>query len=110
MRNLKLKILILITWATISVSSCSLFGTSSYLNVPIPPRPALIVCPERPHPIGKVMELEGMGKVVVLKVNDAYSLLMWVNENDACQQENVEIFNGHIEKLEARLKAIGGKK
>lgn len=70
--------------------------------VPLPARPVLQACPEDPGVQGTVTN---RGTVEV-KVDDAIRLKRYISELEFCNKANVIILNGHIEKLENRLRAI----
>jgi len=72
--------------------------------IDIPPRPTLEVCP--PQPVVQGMVKDG---TVTLLVADATKLRDWIRAYIVCTQSNQTRALGHIEKLENRLKALGGK-
>jgi len=93
---------------SLSLAGCSIL--SPYVSVPvgIPPRPALLACPEFPDVRGKVVDVEGQGKHVMLTLEDARRLSAWMRAYLVCSQENQAELLGHLEKLENRIKALGG--
>lgn len=84
------------------VSSCSLVFPAK-VAVFIPMRPELEQCMEKPEVSGTMVN----GKVQIT-VDDAVSLRLYMHEYARCQEENIAALNGHIEKLENRLKAVNG--
>ena len=87
-----------------SGSSCSLLTTTPKVVVDIPTRPVLVACPAKP-----VIEGDIINGKVVMSMEDAKALSDWTRQIVQCQQDHEIILNGHIEKLENRLKALGGK-
>jgi len=83
------------------ISSCALV-TPDRVAVMLPARPTLAVCPEKPAVGGEVRD----GKVV-MELPDAVKLRDWINAYQICAESNEAALNGHVEKLENRLKALG---
>ena len=81
-------------------SSCSLV-LPKRIAVELPPRPALEACPAKPQVSGLVV-----GGKVELEMQDALALHEWMQEYPICMQSNAVRLEGHIEKLENRLKAV----
>src|SRR2546427_5253831 len=90
--------LALISLAILSSFSCALITVKPVVD--IPPRPELLVCEEMPATGATVQ-----GDTVVMPLEDAIKLRDAIGALKACGEENVFILNGHIEKLENRLKA-----
>lgn len=103
MKTSKPRLLRSLLLLTLFVSSCALFVKPVQVKMEIPPRPALAVCSENPHVEGKVAD-----GTVVLSIEDAVKLRDWAQAYEICMKANAAILGGHIEKLENRLKAIGG--
>ena len=78
------------------------------MKVPLPSRPALSECPQKPAIDAKVVDVEGKGKYVMLSMADALKLRDYIYEFLVCAASNMVELMGHIEKLENRLKALGG--
>jgi len=76
------------------------------LKVPleIPARPAVEVCAPKP-----LMEADLVEGKVVLSLEVATRLRDWIEAYQICTKSNEAKLSGHIEKLENRLKAVGGK-
>ena len=89
--------------ASLSSSGCSLFGYRKGVVVEIPARPELADCPVKPPLVGQVSP---DGKYVALDIQTALALKKYMAELETCSSSNVVILNGHIEKLENRLKAL----
>jgi len=70
----------------------------------LPERPAIEVCPTKVIVEGKIVD-----ETIVLALSDAQRLRDWINAYIVCSESNQAKYNGHIEKLENRLKAVGGK-
>lgn len=70
----------------------------------VPDRPPIDKCPEK-----VIIEGDIVGSTIVLKLADAEKLRSWINNYMACSEKARVVLNGHIEKLENRLRAIGGK-
>lgn len=85
----------------LSFNGCALF--TSKIKVEIPPRPDYEECEDKPDIRGKVQD-----NTVILALPDAVRLREWVNGYIVCTESNAARADGHIEKLENRLKAIGG--
>ena len=75
-------------------------------SVPLPARPALVECPVKPLMEGKIGQSDGHGDVVILKKEIAILLQTYIREIELCLAINLVILDGHIEKLENRLKAV----
>lgn len=103
MKLKKLLSLLLLTIA-VSVSSCTLAVAPVQVPVPLPARPELRVCPENPHVEGEVRD----GKVI-LTFEDAVRQRRYTEDLEHCMLINKTILEGHIEKLENRLRAVGGE-
>ena len=85
----------------LSSSGCALFV--SKLKIEIPARPAYEQCPTKPDVSGVVKEGN-----IVLAIPDAVALRDWISAYQVCSESNRVRADGHIEKLENRLKAVGG--
>ena len=75
--------------------------------IDIPPRPELVVCPERPQLQGRIIELEDGSWGVLLTPETAMALRVYLNGYRLCAETNTVMLEGHIEKLENRLEAVG---
>jgi hypothetical protein len=84
--------------------SCSLLNAPPQVVISIPQRPVLGDCPAKPVIEGNIIN----GKVV-LEMTDAQQLSDWTRQIVKCQRDHEIILNGHIDKLENRLKALGAK-
>lgn len=69
----------------------------------MPSRPDYEQCPEKPDVQGKIN-----GSTVLMALPDAVRLRDWIAAYQVCAESNRARADGHIEKLENRLKAIGG--
>ena len=76
--------------------------------VPLPPRPALVACPEKPLIESKIVDVEGVGQHVMMSMADALKLRNYLYALMICALENELTLKGHVEKLENRIKALGG--
>lgn len=87
----------------LSFSACSLVFPAK-VAIDIPPRPMLEACPPKPA-------VQGIFKdgSVVIPLADAKRLRDWISAYTVCAESNEARALGHIEKLENRLKAVGGK-
>lgn len=85
-------------------SSCALLQPPMMVVLVIPDRPILHVCPEF-----VVVEGDIVGDRISLTLVDAQKLRTWIHSYLACAKTNTVILDGHIEKLENRLKAFGGR-
>lgn len=84
-------------------SSCG-WGFVKVADFVIPARPHLEACPEMPHPTGDVR-----GDTVIIALKDAQALRTWAYEYPVCAETHQALLLGHVEKLENRLRAFGGK-
>lgn len=84
---------------SLSFNGCSLFV--SKVKVDVPSRPAYAECPAKPDIRGKID-----AGTVVMQLEDAVKLRDWIAAYQICAESNRVIADGHIEKLENRLKAI----
>jgi hypothetical protein len=71
----------------------------------LPERPALESCPEDPGVQGVVTEK----RTIEMPVQDAIRLKQYINGLLVCEKVNRIILQGHIEKLENRLRIFGGR-
>jgi hypothetical protein len=62
-----------------------------------------VVCPEKPEIVAPVVEGN-----VILPLNDALRLRQWIVDTEICHLRNQVELEGYAEKLENRLKAVGG--
>jgi hypothetical protein len=62
-----------------------------------------MACLPKPDVEGRVE-----GENVIINKRDAEVLKEWIARYQACQESNVARLLGHVEKLENRLKAVGG--
>jgi hypothetical protein len=70
----------------------------------LPEKPAIETCPPK-----VVVEGHIVGDTITLSLADAQRLRDWINTYIVCSESNQAKYKGHIEKLENRLKAVGGK-
>lgn len=72
-------------------------------NVDVPSRPILSACPQAPH--AEAIVTDGG---VLLSLADAERIRVYLYTAQACQREHEAVLWGHVEKLEARLRALSG--
>lgn len=90
-------------WATIFFGfSCAPSVVVQPDGLTLPVRPALETCPDDPHVTGRMV-----GGDVILSQADAEKLRAYLQGLRVCAAANVIILEGHIEKLENRLRALG---
>lgn len=70
--------------------------------IPLPARPVLEQCPIDPGVQGVVTNRQ----TIEIPVQDAIKLKQYINGLISCEKINVLLLNGHIEKLENRIKAV----
>ncbi len=76
--------------------------------VSLPPGPALPVCPDRPAAPGVVVQREEDGPLFVMfPLEVLEQLSAWIPAERACRAEREALLEGHVEKLENRLRALG---
>ena len=93
---------------TLFASSCAFRSVLATVPVPLPASPVLIDCPVKPLIEGKIGQFDGHGDAVILTKENAIKLQTYLQELELCMVLNLVILEGHIDKLENRLKAIGG--
>lgn len=81
------------------------YAVPAHVALPSLPRPQLEKCPEDPNVQGVVTEK----RTLEIPVSDAMKLKAYIAGLVFCEKANVLILNGHIEKLENRLKAVGAQ-
>jgi len=102
----RLKRLLATIFLSFSLAGCSALSVNPGMPTGIPPRPALAQCPAYPDVRGKVVDVEGVGKHVMLTLEDAKRLSAWIHAYLVCSQENQAELLGHLEKLENRIRAL----
>lgn len=90
------------------ISSCTTRSVIARVPVPLPARPVLAECPQKPTIDAKIVDVEGKGKYAMMTLADALALRDYIYGTLACDASNMIELMGHIEKLENRLKALGG--
>jgi hypothetical protein len=93
------------------LSGALLTACASVVEVPpvrveLPSRPMLPDCPAAPHPDGRVVELDGGQRGVVLALPDALAVRQYLEAAPACWASREVLWTGHVEKLEGRLRAV----
>lgn len=108
MQSLSRKLLTALTLAiTLSCSGCAV--NQAAIAVPLPQRPALLVCPDTTHPDVAVVEGGDNAKGAFMMLKDLFDYVQSWKEREACELANQELLAGYAIKLENRLKAVGGK-
>lgn len=97
--------MLLLSLATLLNSSCVVPSYQPGIVLPLPPRPALSACPEDPGVQGKVTDRG----TVELTLPEALKLRRYIDALHICRAEHEIVLDGHIEKLENRLRALGAK-
>jgi hypothetical protein len=77
---------------------------SPYVVIYLPEAPALEVCPQK-----VIVEGDVAGDRISLSLTDAQKLRDWINKYIVCSESNQVKLKGYAEKLENRLKAVGGR-
>src|SRR3990167_6728972 len=106
----KILLALIISLAIASSSEgCARFGWLLGRSVPvdIPDRPKLAQCPAKPETEGVIEKVNG-NLMVVMPLEAAKKLQTWTRLYPICAATNLIILEGHIEKLENRLKALRG--
>lgn len=90
-------------------SAFSWVGCAPIASLPveftIPSRPVLETCPADPGVQGVVTEK----RTVEMSVQDAIKLKLYIQGLLVCEKVNRILTDGHIDKLENRLRVFGGK-
>src|SRR3990167_600997 len=107
LRSRKLINFLLIATLSVFVSSCATIGIPLAAPIDIPARPVLAVCPELPVIEGILIE-QGGETAILLPLVEAEKLRTFIHTFIECSVINQIELLGHIEKLENRLKALGG--
>ena len=110
MRFKKILLPLITSLAIVSSSEgCARLGWLLGKSIPvdIPDRPKLAQCPVKPEIEGTVERVNG-NLVVVMPLESAKTLQAWTRIYPVCMTTNVVILDGHVEKLENRLKALRG--
>lgn len=94
--------LLLVSLISLGFNSCVLPQQSVVIY--LPEQPILKECPTL-----VVVEGDVVQDTIILTLDNAQKLRTWIHSYMACVESNRVILNGHIEKLENRLKAIGGR-
>ncbi len=84
------------------LSSCSPLVMATG-TVDIPARPILMECPTKTQLSGVIGP---NGDTVVFDLTEANAFREWINAFIPCLEANIARLDGHIEKLENRLKAM----
>ena len=100
--------LIGIVLAIFLLGGCSSMSVLAKVPVPLPRQPALTECPQPPPIEAKIIDVEAVGKHIMMTLVDAIALRDWIYESLAYDTSNMVELMGYIEKLENRLNAIGG--
>ncbi len=100
--------LLLLSLAALHGCAPTLAAPPSAVRIEIPTRPALPACPPQPHPAATVADVQG-ALVVQLSLEAAKTLQTWGRQAPACWAGRETLLNSHIEKLENRLRAVGGR-
>lgn len=90
------------------LGACSYVRPATPVAVDIPLRPQLPECQTKAEVQGTVVQGEG-GLMVAIPLDQAKALSAWVAAFAACSAVRETVLTGHIEKLENRLKALGGR-
>jgi len=94
--------------ALAGLSGCAAVAAAPTVRIDVPARPVLPACPEPPRPAGTITRSESGGLGVLLTIGDADSLRTFLREAPACWTIRELLLDGHITKLENRLRAVGG--
>jgi hypothetical protein len=70
----------------------------------LPEAPTVESCPPK-----VVVEGDVVGDKISLSLTDAQKLRDWINKYIICSESNQVKLKGYAEKLENRLKAVGGR-
>ena len=81
-------------------SGCSLVWPAK-IPVDIPARPQLAACPRKPD-----IEANVVNGQVVLSLEQAQAMSAWARDYQVCAESNQAVLEGHVSKLENRLKAL----
>lgn len=81
--------------------------------LPQPPATVVVYLPEPPKvtdcPPKVIVEGHVTGDTLTLSLSDAQRLRDWINAYIICAESNQVILRGYAEKLENRLKVVGGR-
>lgn len=102
--------LVLALGVSLALSACVTrpWSAPPPVAIDIPARPILPSCAPAPHPTGTIIQTEA-GLAVALSMPDAQAVSGYLREAPGCFERREILLDGHAQKLENRLRAVGGR-